>query len=146
MTYYLETMRHRSMREGNRYHHSRVNSEVQSNPAHWPDNNHLTRLTRAMGVKRKPTFDNEATERRRRIAFALLDTLTKTGSALQTDDVPHFRQVAGWYGGKELVDRILAASQQKKSSKNKGISANFNQLQEEILLAIAITCLERLLA
>jgi hypothetical protein len=97
-----------------------------------------------VGVKRKPTFDNEATERRRRIAFALLDTLTKTGSELQPDDVPHMRLVASWYGGKELVDRILAASQQKKSAKNKGMSANFNQLQEEVLLGIAITCLDRL--
>jgi hypothetical protein len=46
---------------------------------------------------------------------------------------------------KELVDRILAASKQKKSTKNKGMSANHNQLQEEILLAIVVTCLDRLL-
>jgi hypothetical protein len=99
-----------------------------------------------VGSKRKPTFENEAKERRRQIAFALLDALTKTGSELRPDDVPHTRLVAGWYGGKELVDRILAASEQKKSSKNKGISANLHQLQEGVLLAIAITCLDRLIA
>jgi len=33
---------------------------------------------------------NEATERRRRIAFALLDALTKIGSELHADDVPTF--------------------------------------------------------
>jgi hypothetical protein len=43
--------------------------------------------------KRNPRFENEATERRRRIALALLDALTKTGSELQPDDVPHFRLV-----------------------------------------------------
>jgi hypothetical protein len=99
-----------------------------------------------VGSKRKPTFDNEATERRRRIAFSLLDTITKTGSELQPDDVPHMRLVAGWYDGKKLVDRILAASQQKKSANNKGMSAKFGQLQEEVLLAIVVTCLERLIA
>lgn len=98
-----------------------------------------------MGSKRKPTFENEATERRRRIALALLDALTKSDSELQPDDA-HFRLVASWFGGKEVVDRILAAYEQKKNRKNRGMSADHNQLQEEILLAIAITCLDRLLA
>jgi hypothetical protein len=97
-----------------------------------------------VGSKRKPTFENDATERRRRIALALLDALTKTGSELQPDDVPHFRLVASWFGGKEVVDRILAAYEQKKSTKNRGMSADHNQIQEELLLSIAITCLDRL--
>lgn len=94
-----------------------------------------------MGSKRKPTFENEATERRRRIALALLDALTNTGSELQPDDVPHFRLVASWFGGTEVVDRILAAYKQKKSTKNRGMSADHNQIQEEVLLSIAITWL-----
>jgi hypothetical protein len=98
-----------------------------------------------VGIKRKPTFENEATERRRRIALALLDALTKSDSELQPDDVPHFRLVASWFGGKEVVDRILAAYEQKKNRKNRGMSTHHNQLQEEILLAIAVTCLDRLL-
>jgi len=101
-----------------------------------------------VGSKRKPTFENEATERRRRLTFALLDTLTKSGSELQLADVSHFRLVAGagWFGAKELVDRILAANEEKRSSRNKGMSADHNQLQEEILRAIVVTCLDRLLA
>jgi hypothetical protein len=98
-----------------------------------------------VGSKRKPTFENDATERRRRIALALLDALTKTGSELQPDDVPHFRLVASWFGGKEVVDRILAAYEQKKNRKNRGMSADHNQLQEEILLAIVVTCIDRLI-
>jgi hypothetical protein len=98
-----------------------------------------------VGIKRKPTFENEATERRRRIALALLDALTKSDSELQPDDVPHFRLVASWFGGKEVVDRILAAYEQKKNRKNRGMSTHHNQLHEEILLAIAVTCLDRLL-
>jgi hypothetical protein len=53
--------------------------------------------------------------------------------------------VASWFGGKEVVDRILAAYEQKKNRKNRGMSADHNQLQEEILLAIAVTCLDRLI-
>jgi hypothetical protein len=99
-----------------------------------------------VGSKRKPTFENDATERRRRIALALLDALTKTGSELQPDDVPHFRLVASWFGGKEVVDRILAAYEQKKNRKNRGMSADHNQPQEEILLAIVVACIDRLIA
>jgi hypothetical protein len=56
-----------------------------------------------------------------------------------------FQRVGGDNAGKELVDRILAAYEQKRSTKNKGMSANHNQLQEEILLAIVVTWLDRLL-
>ncbi len=73
------------------------------------------------------------------------NALTRTGSELQPDDVAHFRLVASWFGGKEIVDRILAAYEQKKGTRNKGMSANHNQLQEEILLAIVVTCVDRLL-
>jgi hypothetical protein len=86
---------------------------------------------------------NEATERRRRLAFALLDALTRTDSELQPADVPHFRIVAEYFDGKKTVDRIMAAHEQKKSTKNRGMSADHNQLQEEILLAIVVTCLDR---
>jgi len=80
---------------------------------------------------------NEATERRRRIAFALLDALTKIGSELHADDVPHFRLVAEWFGGRELVDRLLSSYDQK--AKGRGISLDRTELQEEVLLSIAVT-------
>jgi hypothetical protein len=98
-----------------------------------------------VGSKRKPTFENEATERRRRLALAILDTLTKSGSELHPDDVPHFHRVADWFGGTGLVDRLLSAHEQKRSTRNKGMSSNYNQLQEEVLLSIVVTCLDRLL-
>ena len=90
----------------------------------------------------RPAAINEATERPRRFAFALLDALTKTGSELQADDVPHFRLVAEWFGGKELVDRLLSLYDQK--AKGRGGSLDCTRLQEEVLLSIAITCLDRL--
>jgi hypothetical protein len=56
-----------------------------------------------------------------------------------------FQRVGCDNAGNELVDRILAAYEQKRSTKNKGMSANHNQLQEKILLAIVVTWLDRLL-
>ena len=97
-----------------------------------------------VGSKRKPTFENEAREQRRRIASALLDALTKTGSGLQAGDVPHMILFAGWFGGKKLVDRLLSSYDQK--AKGRGISLNCTDLQEEVLLSIVVTCLDRLLA
>jgi len=49
------------------------------------------------------------------------------------------------FGGKKTVDRILAAYEQKLNAKNKGMSSGVCQNQEEVLLSIAITCLDRLI-
>ena len=74
-----------------------------------------------------------ATERRERIVNFLVNALTDPDSPLDLTDLAHFRLIGGWFGGTEMLDRIIDINREKP------------QLCQEVLLSVIVAALDRFL-
>ena len=76
---------------------------------------------------------NPATERRLKLIEFLSDVLTSEHCPIDANDFAHFRLVAGWYGGSEMLDRLAASYD------------DWPVVKSEVLLAVAVEALNRLI-